>query len=368
MLQSLIISKRLASVRPGAVAGCPQGAAGRVESKLENTRAVPYPCRDMKRHWISRIIKFILAVVVAYFVWRQLSQNWQEVLKFEWNIAPGELALSIALHLVTFAAFSKVWSWLIRAYGINVQFRDAFKISYLASLGRYIPGKIWPVFGMVYLARQVGIKESESVSSWAVAMLYAILSSAVLCVALALIDPSIRNGLFELASSAVIVALAIGALSVSAALLLLPGAAARMLNLGLRILRRDPISLEITRRTSVTIFLGYLACWILYGAAFWLFIGAMTDQVELPALVGIGAFVIAYQMGYLAIFVPGGIGVRELALAAILGPFVGEAAIGIALAARIWNLAVEILATVIAFNIRAPRERSPTNPDVAAHT
>jgi uncharacterized membrane protein YbhN (UPF0104 family) len=64
-----------------------------------------------------------------------------------------------------------------------------------------------------------------------------------------------------------------------------------------------------------------------------------------------GSFVVAYLIGYLAIFAPGGIGARELVLTGVLSPFIGPIAAGVAVAARLWNLLAEALAAIIALVI-----------------
>ena len=70
----------------------------------------------------------------------------------------------------------------------------------------------------------------------------------------------------------------------------------------------------------------------------------------------IGAFIIAYQLGYLAFFAPGGIGVRELVLTTILVPFLGPIAASVSIAARLWNMTTEIIAALICTLIKFPKK------------
>ena len=66
-----------------------------------------------------------------------------------------------------------------------------------------------------------------------------------------------------------------------------------------------------------------------------------------------GVFIIAYQVGYLAMFSPGGLGVRELVLSTLLMPYLGPLAAGVAVAARIWNILAEIMAFFTAWRIKS---------------
>ena len=317
----------------------------------------------MNKKAISNLIKLSLTAAVAYFLWIQISQNWEEVVQFEWKLHPGMLALSIGLHLLTFAAFSKVWSWLIGAYGFEVKFRYAFKIGYLANLGRYLPGKIWPVFGMAYIAKQVNIDERASVTSWAVALVYAISSSFAVCACIAAFYPE----LIDIATRLVPRSVALAGLSlvalVSLTLIIYPQVVSRVVNIGLRVLRRETLDFDIDRKTSFRVFLGYAACWMLYGLSFWTFLQAINAGAEIPIHVGIMSFILSYQIGYFAFFAPGGIGVRELALTYSLGPFIGPLAAGVAVAGRLWNISVEIIAALVALKIKLPEKKRVNQAD-----
>ena len=68
-------------------------------------------------------------------------------------------------------------------------------------------------------------------------------------------------------------------------------------------------------------------------------------------------FVLSYQIGYLAFFSPGGLGVRELVMSTLLAPSLGPIAVGVAVAARLWNFIAEALAVLIAWLIRFPDGR-----------
>ena len=81
------------------------------------------------------------------------------------------------------------------------------------------------------------------------------------------------------------------------------------------------------------------------------------DQPSIPIVAGVGAFVLAYEIGYLAVFAPGGIGARELVLITILTPFLGPVASGLAVAARVWNLVTEFIAALIALLIKFDKDK-----------
>jgi uncharacterized membrane protein YbhN (UPF0104 family) len=116
--------------------------------------------------------------------------------------------------------------------------------------------------------------------------------------------------------------------------------------------KRPTLTFRLSVGLALKVYLGYVVCWLAYGISFWLFLHAIIAAPNVPLVAAGTTFVIAYQIGYLAFFSPGGLGVRELTMAGMLGQFVGAVASGIAVAARLWNLAAEFLAVLIAVSIR----------------
>ncbi|PWB69221.1 hypothetical protein C3F09_10435, partial [candidate division GN15 bacterium] len=145
---------------------------------------------------------------------------------------------------------------------------------------------------------------------------------------------------------------ALATVLVSLMLIFAPNKSLALANFGLKLIKRQPIHFNIAMRDAVGVYLGYMVGWMIYGLAFWVFLHALIENPGVPLLVGIGSFIIAYQIGYLAIFTPGGLGARELVMIGLLTPYVGPLAAGIAVAARIWNTISDIIASAIALRLR----------------
>ena len=317
-------------------------------SKMKKTSGLKYGL-------LLRLLKYTAVGALLYFVAAQLTDSWQEVRSYPWRISPWRLAASLALHVLALGIFSLIWRAVIRGFGHTVSPTAAFKIAYLSNLGRYIPGKVWQMFGMVYLAKKVGIKEESAVSSWVVAMVFALSAAFSLGLAILLFLPaelapvSDTFGHFTLWGAMAL------AILISALLILFPKAIFKPINRALSIVKRPPVDFFLKPLTGLMVFSGYLFGWLTYGAAFWLFANSLISEPVIPLWVGIGAFVLAYQVGYLAFFAPAGVGVRELILTAILTPYFGPIAAGISVAARVWNLIAEISVSLIALKIKKPQ-------------
>src|SRR2546426_8305787 len=78
--------------------------------------------------------------------------------------------------------------------------------------------------------------------------------------------------------------------------------------------------------------------WGTYGAALWMLARGLIPDAPLPLTTAIGAFTLGYILGLLALFAPGGVGVRELVLVGLLAPFLGSGgrvAVGVASRVRL---------------------------------
>jgi uncharacterized membrane protein YbhN (UPF0104 family) len=62
----------------------------------------------------------------------------------------------------------------------------------------------------------------------------------------------------------------------------------------------------------------------------------------------VGLFALGYLLGWLALFAPGGVGVRELALVGLLTPVLGSAsALAVTLASRVALTLTELAAALV---------------------
>ncbi len=304
--------------------------------------------------WAWRLIKLVFVLLMVGLAGYQLVKHWHSVTQYDWQLNPFWLVASVIMHLITLWLFSAVWCQLISGFGYRVPVKYGFKISYITSLSRYVPGRIWPVFGMTYYARRLGIREQDSITSWAVAQLFAISVSFMVAGIGLLVRP-------DLMSSKLQTNLGIGVLTAAAVMLLgtiaitvVPSHTLAVLNLAMKMLRRRPITFRVSLGVSARVFFGYGLCWISYGLSFWMFTKAIAGGADLPIIPMATTFILAYQLGYLAIFTPGGVGVRELIIIEMLIPFLGPVGAGVAIAARFWNLAVEVLAFFIAVRLKMP--------------
>lgn len=250
---------------------------------------------------------------------RTVGRNWAEFRSLEIHLHPraGLLALATLTVFATYAWYIEAWRRLLGGWEQRIAFGPAARAWCLANLGRYVPGKIWSVTGLVVLAQREGVRGSAAAAS-AVAFQALVLGTGVAVVAGA--TPQATSGLRLVIG----VVVAVGSLGV-----LVWGPSARWVG---RVMNTEapltPLPLSAVGLSGALMSLG----WLTYGFAFWLFIRGLLPESALSIATAAGAFTLSYILGTLALFAPGGIGVRELVLVSLLTPSLGS---GGALAASV---------------------------------
>jgi uncharacterized membrane protein YbhN (UPF0104 family) len=294
--------------------------------------------------------------VLLYFVAAYLLRHWREIRAYAWNVEPGTLAAATLLAALSMTLWACLWTAILRAMGEGVAYRRGLSIWFVSALARYVPGKVWQMSGIVYLSRRSGV---DPMHALAANFLMQLLVVAIGILAFVLALPAQVTALggrgFELASAVVAAALVLLYVSPFFEWLY-----ARLLA---RVGKAGPTQ-TFTITQKLLFGLATALGWLLWGASFWLFLEAVTGRTP-PLNVAIGICAAGYIGGFLAVFAPGGLGVRESLYALLLGPYMPTSvALAAALLNRLWLTVIEIaLAAVssLAANGRALSLEAPSS-------
>ncbi len=283
------------------------------------------------------MLKVALSVVVAGLILRGAGLSMDGVLQVDFTtlqLVPAFAFLSVVILLGAFVLQAWLWSGIVMDLGDRrPPILTATGIVLVANLGRYIPGKVLQVAGQAVLARRAGFSGTRAVVAGATGQLLSLLAAVAVGGWVAYGAFPGNLGLVTIVGILVLVGCA-----------LYFGWAGALLNWGMRRSGHDGAQVSGLSRRRLAYWLGgYLGGWLVYGSAFYCLVRGL--GFDLPLTVAATSFAGAYLVGYLVIFAPAGIGVRESTLVFFLAPLLGqEASIIVSVLQRAWITAVELAA------------------------
>jgi glycosyltransferase 2 family protein len=268
----------------------------------------------------------LLVLVVGLAVWGLASQ-WTSVQAALGKLSPWHVVGAAVCVVAGLGCMMLAWRALLADLGSPLPLPAAIRVMFIGQLGKYVPGAVWAVAAQVELARDYDVPRRRSVTASLVGM------ATTLVVALV-----VTGVMLPLTSSGAVRqywwVLAITPLAIAC---LHPRVVKFLLDLVLRVARREPLEKAVgaggMARALAWTFLG----WGFYGLHSWLLISSFDHGSWTRVLVlSVGAYALAWSVGFLIIFFPGGIGPREAVLIFVLTPVMPAAsALIVALASRV---------------------------------
>jgi uncharacterized membrane protein YbhN (UPF0104 family) len=297
--------------------------------------------------------QIVIILLIFYFLIRGLVSNWGQIKDFDWEFNYPLLIISFVLQIAALFWLVQIWRWILRHAGSTISYFGLFKVWFFANLGRYLPGKVWQFLGMVYMLEKRGVPTRNTLPTVVLAQTCSVMSGLLIAFVFLGVNLYTQFLSENPGLMVVVVLFFLGVISLAC----YPRMLQKLVNLGLGILKREKITLDIRSKDVIIYILCYSVSWLLFGLAFLVFIKAMT-QASFAMYPGLtGAFAFAFNVGFLALFVPGGIGVREGILVLLLSSlfpvfFPVPVATLISLLARLWVTVAELLCFLIAVPLK----------------
>lgn len=304
------------------------------------------PVRPSTRSRVWQVAQALLLIATLWWAGRALASQWSELQRSAANttVQWGWVALASAIVLGTYAMLIQSWRLLLGGWGSTLRYPAAVRIWTIANLGRYIPGKLWSIGALGVLAKREGVSAVAAASAAILGTLLNIgagfgimaLSGAR---TLGAIKPWLQN-----VSLVVSVLFVIGTV-------LLPMVLPPVLATVARWRGLPPQSQHLPARTLWIATAMNALSWIGYGLAFAALARGIAPFTAVNPAVFIVLWTASYVGGYLVLYAPGGIGVRDVALSTGLVALgvatAGDAAL-LAIGSRVWLTVLEILPGLVA--------------------
>ena len=310
--------------------GAPEDAPDADAPEAEASRR---PARAAK---LMALAGLVLGGLAVGFVVRTLVHEWPRVSE---DLKHADLRfLGLAAVCAALGMTSIGWAWrsVMRVLGVDAPLSRVIPWYYVGELGKYVPGGIWPVLGRGELARNGGVPRSRAYAS--VAMSLGVLYLAAMFVAAAFLPFGLSGGTGFSPWMLALLALPVGVVVLHHEVL------GRLVDLVGRVSGRA-IDLPIpVWRDSLLLVARYVPTCLFIGTATWAVGRATTTDISYPRVMF--ATILSWVVGFLAVPVPSGAGIREAVLYATSG-LTKSQSVFTAVTARIIFVLVDVLGAAI---------------------
>lgn len=296
----------------------------------------------------------LLALTFGFIAWA-LSRQWADVERAaqEVQLQWGWIGLASVLVLTTYAVLIQSWRMLLAGWGGHLSYPKAAQIWTVANLGRYLPGKVWSVGALGLLASRAGV---SGVAAAGAAVLGTGLNIGAGFAVSLMFGGELLDGVVPGLRRLSMLATVLFVLSVAVLPIVLPRLLDRFAGW-----RGIPLARQHLRNHEIwTAALINTAAWMGYGLAFACFARGVLPDVRPSSVEFTAIYAASYLVGFLALFSPGGLGFREVALSALLVTAglagQGDAAI-LGATSRVWLTVLEILPGLIGLAAMSPSDR-----------
>ncbi len=330
--------------------------------------AFPYNA-PMKRDW-KRLIwrggKLLLAGLILFCIGWQFKKDLEpkndpdqpDITKIQ--LRPAWLAASGGLYLLS--VFPAAWYWrhLHAHFGYPLPFYAALRAHYISQLGKYVPGKALAIAIRANFTHPYGVPYGVSIIITFYEVLTGMAAGGMVAALIYAVEPPGDLGVevHPVAIGAILIAMC--------GVPLLPGVfnfivgkmSARIQ--AVQLYRLPPLRFGVL----VTGLLITGAGWLVQGLSWWAMLNAVLP--EPPGLTFslwaqcTASIAFATVAGFVLVFIPGGLGVRELILSRLLARFIGPAAFisAAAILLRLDWIAMEALVALCIYWIKPAGERT----------
>ncbi len=293
---------------------------------------------------LGRIIQYALLAVVLFFITRTLARGFATVTWSDLHFAPLNtvgavismflaMVMTAAAYRAQLSGFCAVPPWL-----------EMMGVTWVSRAGKYIPGKFMSIVGAAYLLNKRGISSAIATSAILINTVLGVIIGLMFGVPMMLVEPTRSKIPMAWFWTAVLVA--------SGAVAIHPAVVQRVINMLLRLAKRAPLAVAPRLRHYVMPVVYIVAQWILFGVSLWLLAANVVGVsfADLPLFISASA--LAVTLGFVALFAPGGVGVREGILLALLTPSMGAGpAAVLTVAWRLLQTGMELLLALVGLAI-----------------
>ncbi len=299
--------------------------------------------KSQQRTWWLRIIRGLLVILAISPLAYAVYQDWDDLRLVLSTIQWLQFLLAQLLVIAIFPLLGLISFWTVRTYKSDFRFRQAFRAYFVSQIPKYLPGGFWAIPTRALIYRSAGVPNDQALISVFREISILFLGAASISFL------GVWTGIPI--SQTLRIVLGIGTFAGIVLILLtqvpaLWGWLRKVPGLQSDFIPPDTTSSEGSAPASlIRSFIISLVFWILLGVPFLLLIFAVYPDLDgLNWFQAAAIFSISWAAGFVVVFAPAGLGIRETVMVLLLTSIVPRAeALGVALVARVWWIFAEVV-------------------------
>jgi Lysylphosphatidylglycerol synthase TM region len=302
---------------------------------MSRTKLTPDGSVTEARSLLRHAVWIFVALLAATFLILAVISEVGKLPKISWDFSPGWLALALVALMAFQGIHAEAWRRILHDLHGDIPARKGWAIWNVSLLARYVPSQLLLVVTRVGMCTREGVPRKVSIASIAYEIALVTAASFVVAAWGFTELPALKGDVWRWA---------IFIVPVAAVVCLHPRVFS---HLSARLLRRlGSDELPRTLSVAMVVRLGavYIASFVIVGIGVLCLARSLhsVDPADLPLI--ISAWSVGYAAALVAFFIPGGLGVREGAVAAVLAVVLPTGvAIAVAVAIRLAQTGIELL-------------------------
>ena len=263
-----------------------------------------------RRRPLRTVLHLLVVAAFVLFIVYAVAKRWDDVRDYAGRLSLRAAGLSMAAVLGAIWCSFLCWKAVLADFGSHVPVSGGMRIFFIGQLGKYLPGKLWPILTQIRLGAEYRVPKRASGAAAGVFMLLVLGTGLVLA---AVPMPFLGGQAFSRYWwTLVVLPVALAAMH--------PAILNRGLGTALRLAKREPMPRPLTLRGIAVAAFWCLPMWALFGVHTWalaLDLGsANAFDLYLQAT---GVFAASWSIGFVLGVLPAGAGPREAAFILLFG-------------------------------------------------
>lgn len=310
---------------------------------------------------IKNVLALIIISCVAFFFYRAFRSNWSSIQQSRLDLDYFFILLSSCMILCTYLISTYSWSLAVNhlSSGVKLHYLESVAVVNTSNLTKYLPGKVWSYALQMYWLGEIGFKKTLILYVNLINLFISIITSLLLGLSFLIV--------FSDVSAVPVVYLSLGiVIVIDIIFILFNPYFSKMLILGAnKALKQTMEYYHIPISLSLYLHLLNLVAAFSFGiGAYFLSKGLGFDIAPGKMFLIMSSMIISDVIGFLAIIVPGGLGVRESIMYLFLsGSSTQSLALILPVASRVVNMLVDLSLGLFSYLLLKNRLRGSDNCD-----